>query len=43
MRSSIVDGHIDNTNQFHIYRKDRSDRLGDGILAFVSKLLVLFV
>jgi len=37
LRNSIVDGHIDNTSQFHIYRKDRSDRLGGGILALVSK------
>jgi len=37
LRNSIVDGHIDNTDQYYIYRKDRSDRLGGGVLALVSK------
>ena len=38
LRNNIVDGHLDNTDRFRIYRKDRSDRLGGGVLALVSKL-----
>ena len=34
LRNSIVDGHIDNTDRFHIYRKDRSDRIGGGVYLF---------
>ena len=36
LRNSIVDGHIDNTGQYYIYRKDRSDRLGGGCLLYTS-------
>jgi len=37
LKNNIVDGYIDNTDQCYIYRKDRSDRLGGGVLALVSK------
>jgi len=37
LRNSIVDGHIDNTDQYYIYRKDRSDCLGGGVLTLTSK------
>ena len=37
LKNSTVDGHLDNTDQYCIYQKDRSYRLAGGVLALISK------
>jgi len=37
LKNSTVNDHLDNTDQCCIYRKDRSDRLSGGVLAFVTR------
>ena len=37
LKNNILDGHIDNSGQFCIFRRDRPVRAGGGVLALVSK------
>jgi len=37
LKNSTVDGHLDNTDQYCIYRKDRCYCLAGGVLALISK------